>query len=168
VGVPADDFEFDYHYSLAPTLYDREYQIGVRLETGGRGRVEDFAALLFWVRSDGRVVEVARIDDRDHPQDDLSGLHIHRWYREESRHARDYDIPVSAFEDAEEYLTEHFERFRHSDEYDALTEWPVTEALDELEGFLNEYVAESAEYQETLVGESEVRARLICWGVVGS
>ena len=60
------------------------------------------------------------------------------------------------------------ERFRHSDEYDALTEWPVTEALDELEGFLNEYVAESAEYQETLVGESEVRARLICWGVVGS
>jgi superfamily II DNA or RNA helicase len=60
------------------------------------------------------------------------------------------------------------ERFRHRDEYDALTEWPVTEALDELEAFLDEYVAESAEYQETLVGESEVRARLICWGVVGS
>jgi hypothetical protein len=57
------------------------------------------------------------------------------------------------------------ERFRHRDEYDALTEWPVTEALDELEAFLDEYVAESAEYQETLVGESEVRARLICWGV---
>jgi len=109
--VPADDFEFDYHYSLSPAVYDREYQIGVRLETDGRDGVADFATLLFWVRSDGRVVEVARIDDRDHPQDDLSGPHIHRWYREQSRHVRDYDIPVSKFEDAEEYLVENFERF---------------------------------------------------------
>ena len=60
------------------------------------------------------------------------------------------------------------ERFRHSDEYDGLTDWPVEEALDELEAFLDEYVTESTEYQETLVGESEVQARLVCWGVVGS
>jgi len=60
------------------------------------------------------------------------------------------------------------ERFRHSDEYEGLTDWPVTEVLNELETFLDEYVAESTEYQETLVGESEVRARLICWGIVGS
>lgn len=109
--MSADEFEFDYHYSLSPTLYDREYQIGVRLQTDGRGRVDDFAALLFWVRSDGQVVEVARIDDRDHPQDDRLGPHIHRWYREQSRHVRDYDIPVSEFEDAEDYLVEQFERF---------------------------------------------------------
>lgn len=109
--MPADDFEFDYHYSLSPAVYDREYQIGVRLETDGRDGVADFAALLFWVRSDGRVVEVARIDDRDHPQDDLSGPHIHRWYREQSRHVRDYDILVSKFEDAEEYLVENFQQF---------------------------------------------------------
>ena len=44
----------------------------------------------------------------------------------------------------------------------------MAEVLDELEAFLDEYVAESTEYQETLVGESEVQARLICWGVVGS
>ena len=58
--------------------------------------------------------------------------------------------------------------FRHNDEYETLPDWPVEEFLDTLEEFLDEYVAESTEYQETLVGESDVRARLVCWGVVGS
>ncbi len=58
------------------------------------------------------------------------------------------------------------ERFREHEEYDALTEWPVEDVLDELEAFLDEYVAESTEYQDTLVGESEVQARLVCWGVI--
>lgn len=44
--MSTDDFEFDYHYSLSPTLYNREYQIGVRLQTDGQGGVDDFAALL--------------------------------------------------------------------------------------------------------------------------
>jgi len=60
------------------------------------------------------------------------------------------------------------ERFRNNDEYEALPDWPVTEFLDELEAFLDEYVDASTEYQETLVEESEVQAELICWGVVGS
>lgn len=111
LGVPADDFTFDYHYALTPPLYDREYQIGIRIQTNGRGRVVDFATLLFWVRSDGRVVEVARIDNRTHPEDDRSGPHIHRLYREQSRHVRDYDIAASKFEDTEPYLEAEFERF---------------------------------------------------------
>ncbi|AXR82474.1 helicase-related protein [Natrarchaeobaculum sulfurireducens] len=60
------------------------------------------------------------------------------------------------------------DRFRHNDQYETLPDWPVEEFLNALEEFLDEYVAESTEYQETLVGESEVRARLVCWGVVGS
>ena len=60
------------------------------------------------------------------------------------------------------------DRFRHNDDYEGLKEWPIEEFLDELEAFLDEYVEASAEYQETLVGESEVQARLICWGVIGS
>jgi len=60
------------------------------------------------------------------------------------------------------------ERFRHNEEYESLPDWPVDEFLDTLEEFLDEYVAESTEYQDTLKSESEVEARLICWGVVGS
>jgi superfamily II DNA/RNA helicase len=60
------------------------------------------------------------------------------------------------------------ERFRNNDRYEALPDWPVSEFLDELEAFLDEYVEESTEYQETLVEESEVQAELICWGIVGS
>ena len=60
------------------------------------------------------------------------------------------------------------DRFRHNEVYETLPDWPVEEFLDTLEGFLDEYVAESTEYQETLVGESEIEARLICWGVIGA
>jgi hypothetical protein len=40
--------------------------------------------------------------------------------------------------------------------------------LTHLRSPLDDSVAESTEYQETLVGENEIEARLICWGVVGS
>jgi hypothetical protein len=60
------------------------------------------------------------------------------------------------------------ETFRHSDEYDALTDWPPEEFLETLTGFLDEHIEASTEYQETLVKESEVRARLMCWGVIGT
>jgi superfamily II DNA or RNA helicase len=59
------------------------------------------------------------------------------------------------------------ERFREHPEYESLQEWPAPEFLDELETFLDEYIEGSTEYQETLVRESEVRAKLVCWGVVG-
>ncbi|MFC6764334.1 hypothetical protein [Natrinema soli] len=60
------------------------------------------------------------------------------------------------------------EWFRSESEYDSLTEWPIEEFLETLEAFLDEYVSASAEYQDTLVGESEVQARLGCWGVIGT
>ncbi|OYR38630.1 helicase-related protein [Halorubrum sp. Hd13] len=59
------------------------------------------------------------------------------------------------------------ETFRHHPDYDSFTEWPAKDFLSELDAFLDENVEQSAEYQDTLVGESEVRAKLICWGVVG-
>jgi ABC-type Fe3+-citrate transport system substrate-binding protein len=60
------------------------------------------------------------------------------------------------------------ETFRHSDEYDTLTDWPPEEFLETLSEFLDEHIEASTEYQETLVKESEVRARLMCWGVIGT
>jgi superfamily II DNA or RNA helicase/HKD family nuclease len=57
--------------------------------------------------------------------------------------------------------------FRHNEQYDAFPEWPPIEFLTELEAFLEENVEESTEYQSKLIGESDVNANLICWGVVG-
>jgi flagellar biosynthesis/type III secretory pathway chaperone len=60
------------------------------------------------------------------------------------------------------------ETFRHNEQYDSFPDWPPVEFLEELEAFLEENVEGSTEYQAKLVGESEVQARLMCWGVVGS
>jgi superfamily II DNA or RNA helicase len=57
--------------------------------------------------------------------------------------------------------------FRHSDRYDKYAEWPTEEFLAELDAFIEENIEDSTEYQATLVSESDVRARVICWGVVG-
>jgi superfamily II DNA or RNA helicase len=60
------------------------------------------------------------------------------------------------------------ETFRHHDEYDSFPDWPPAEFLEELETFLEANIEESAEYQDTLVGESEVHADLVCWGIIRS
>jgi len=60
------------------------------------------------------------------------------------------------------------ETFRHNEHYDSFPDWPPVEFLEDLEKFLEENVEGSTEYQANLVGESEVHARLMCWGVVGS
>jgi hypothetical protein len=59
------------------------------------------------------------------------------------------------------------ETFREHPEYTSLGDWPVEEFLVELESFIEDNIEASAEYQTTLVGESAVQARLICWGVIG-
>ncbi|WP_312908207.1 helicase-related protein [Natronosalvus caseinilyticus] len=59
------------------------------------------------------------------------------------------------------------ETFREHPDYTSLGDWPVEEFLVELEAFIEDNIEASAEYQTTLVGESAVQARLICWGVIG-
>ncbi len=58
--------------------------------------------------------------------------------------------------------------FRHSDQYDSFPEWPPIEFLQQLELFVEENVERSTEYQTKLMGESEVQAKLMCWGVIGT
>jgi superfamily II DNA or RNA helicase/HKD family nuclease len=58
--------------------------------------------------------------------------------------------------------------FRHNNQYDSFPEWPPVEFLEELKKFIEENVEASTEYQENLVGESDVQARLMCWGVIGT
>ena len=59
------------------------------------------------------------------------------------------------------------EEFRHNEQYDSFPEWPPVEFLSQLEEFLEANVEASTECQTKLMGESEVRAKLVCWGVVG-
>ncbi|MFD1643850.1 helicase-related protein [Halohasta litorea] len=57
--------------------------------------------------------------------------------------------------------------FRHSEQYESFPDWPPMEFLETLTEFLEENVEASSEYQTKLVGESDVQAKLMCWGVVG-
>jgi len=56
--------------------------------------------------------------------------------------------------------------FRHSEKHESFEDWPPVEFLQELDEFLEENVEASSEYQTKLVGESDVQARLMCWGVI--
>jgi superfamily II DNA or RNA helicase len=56
-------------------------------------------------------------------------------------------------------------RFREAD-YDRLDEWPLQEYIQTLESFIKENIEMSVSYQDTLVGESNVKAKLMCWGVI--
>jgi superfamily II DNA or RNA helicase len=58
--------------------------------------------------------------------------------------------------------------FRNNEQYDSFPEWPPVEFLEELEMYLEENVEASTEYQAKLVGESDIRARMMCWGVIGA
>jgi hypothetical protein len=60
------------------------------------------------------------------------------------------------------------EMFRNHPEYESFPDWPTIEFLETLEGFLEENIEKSTEYQAKLVGESAVNARVVCWGIVGS
>ncbi|WP_049972543.1 helicase-related protein [Haladaptatus cibarius] len=51
-------------------------------------------------------------------------------------------------------------------EYDRLDEWPLEEYIQTLEDFVSQAIESSATYQDTLVGESNVKAKLMCWGVI--
>jgi hypothetical protein len=53
------------------------------------------------------------------------------------------------------------------DQYDSPSDWPAEEFLSELEDFIEVNIEASSEYQDTLVGESAIQARIQCWGVIG-
>ncbi len=54
-----------------------------------------------------------------------------------------------------------------NDRYDSPSDWPAEEFLGELDEFIEENIDASPEYQDTLVGESAIQARIQCWGIIG-
>lgn len=97
---------FTYSYEIARYRH-RNYQIGVRAEPSLED-TESFAVVLFYRREDGVVVEVAKIDNAEHRE---GTIHIDRHYREEDAKRKDFDIDVSNWMEAEDYLSERWKQF---------------------------------------------------------
>jgi hypothetical protein len=98
--------EFDYTYEIQE-YRQRTYQIGVRVDPSFN-TVESFAVVLFFRRADGERVTVAKVDNAEH---DEGRIHIDRHYREQSAETKDFDIDVTSWEEAEEYLLERWRRY---------------------------------------------------------
>ena len=96
---------FTYHYEQG-VVRDTVYHLGARLDPSIHD-VEDFAIVLFFELPSGEVVRVATVDDTEHGE---GRIHVHRNYREAGRDIRDFDVDITDWVEAEDYLREHAER----------------------------------------------------------
>lgn len=97
---------FDYSYEVGQ-YRGRPYQVGVRVDPSFDD-AESFAVVLFFRRSDGQRVEVAKIDDTEHEQ---GTIHIDRYYRTDGATTKDFSVDVGSWDEAEAYLVERWRRF---------------------------------------------------------
>lgn len=97
---------FTYYYHVG-TYRGREFQIGVRAEPN-LNVVESFAVVLFYERSEGEHVEVAKIDDNEHEE---GTVHFDRYYRVDDAEIKDFDIEVDSVFEAEDLLEENWRRY---------------------------------------------------------
>lgn len=95
---------FTYHYEQG-CVRGTVYHIGARLDPSPND-VEDFAIVLFFELPSGEVVRVAKVDNAEHGE---GRIHVHRNYREEGRDVRDFDVEISDWVEAEDYLRERAE-----------------------------------------------------------
>lgn len=98
--------EFDYTYEIEK-YRQRNYQIGVRADPSFND-VDSFAVVLFFRRGDGELVPVAKVDNVEHEE---GRIHIDRHYREQSAQTKDFDIDVTSWDEAEEFLLERWRQF---------------------------------------------------------
>lgn len=96
---------FDYHYEQG-RVRDTVYHIGARLDPSPNN-VQDFAIVLFFELPSAEVVRVAKVDNTEHGE---GGVHVHRYYREEGRDVRDFDVDISDWVEAEDFLRQHADR----------------------------------------------------------
>jgi hypothetical protein len=98
------DYSFDYSYEHG-TVQGTVFNIGARLDPD-INNVDDFAIVLFFELPSGEVVRVATVDNSEHAE---GRIHVHRNYREEGAPVRDFDVEISDWIEAEDYLREHAE-----------------------------------------------------------
>lgn len=96
---------FTYHYEQG-RIQNTVYHIGARLDPSVNN-VQDFAIVLFFELPSGEVVRVAKVDNTAHGE---GRVHVHRNYREEGRDVRDFDVDISDWIEAEDFLRQHADR----------------------------------------------------------
>ncbi|USZ66811.1 hypothetical protein NGM10_08705 [Halorussus salilacus] len=98
--------DFTYIYDIG-TYHGRTYYLGVRA-TPNLDVVRSFAVVLFYEKSNGESVEVAKIDDSEH---ESGSVHFDRYYRSAGANQKDFDVDVSSVFEAEERLAENWRRY---------------------------------------------------------
>lgn len=99
--------DFAYEYELSPKFRGIEYHIGVRTDPS-INNVASFAVILFFEKRDGTRIEVAKVDNSTHEEDDI---HIDRYYREIGAKIKDFDTSIDNYIDAEEHLEGNWQQF---------------------------------------------------------
>jgi len=97
---------FDYLHE-AGTLRNIVFQIGVRADPT-LNNVDSFAAILFFRKSDGTDIEVAKIDNTEHED---GTIHIDRYYRQHGAENKDFTVDVDDVWEADKHLEDNWERF---------------------------------------------------------
>lgn len=97
---------FNYRYGVG-SYRAKEYQIGVRAEPEMYDS-ESFAVVLFYTRSDGEYVEVAKIDDSEHEE---GTVHFDRHYRADGANRKDFDVAVDSLFEAEDLIRDNWRRY---------------------------------------------------------
>lgn len=97
---------FEYTYDTGE-YRNRTYQIGVRADPT-LNEVESFAVVLFYERSDGERVEIAKIDNAEH---EGGTIHFDRYYRAEGAKRKDFSIDIESVFEAEDRLGDNWLRY---------------------------------------------------------
>jgi hypothetical protein len=98
--------EFDYLHE-AGKMKGIVFQIGVRADPT-LNNVNSFAAILFFQKSDGSVIEVAKVDNTEHNE---GRTHIDRYYREQGADEKDFTVDVSGVWGADKHLEDNWEHY---------------------------------------------------------
>ncbi|GGL36277.1 hypothetical protein GCM10009037_19820 [Halarchaeum grantii] len=98
--------DFYYDYQIDTTFPDPLF-LGVRLDPSANDP-QSWAVVLGFGQADGTLTEIAKVDNSPHEAGDI---HVDRYYREDSAEQKDFDIDISTYYEAEEYLRENATRY---------------------------------------------------------
>lgn len=97
---------FDYYHNVG-AYRGQEFYLGVRAQPN-LNAVESFAVVLFYERSQGDYVEIAKIDNSEHRE---GTVHFDRYYRTEDAERKDFSVEADSVFEAEDLLEENWRRY---------------------------------------------------------
>jgi hypothetical protein len=98
--------KFDYLHE-AGKMREFVFQVGVRADPT-LDNINSFAAILFFQKSNGEIVEVAKIDNTEHADGEI---HIDRYYREQDADDKDFTVDVDDVWEADKHLKDNWQHY---------------------------------------------------------